>query len=75
MQIKCGTGTPPNLSQIADADTANRGTGYVGQGRTALAFRRAWAIALTVPGWMLFSVLTVALWRPAPTGHHPTGIA
>ncbi|MGB7869757.1 MAG: hypothetical protein WBM01_16020 [Mycobacterium sp.] len=57
MQITCGRGFSSNLAQAADAD----GGGLVTQCGTALLIRRAWAIAITVVGWLLLTGL-LATW-------------
>ena len=62
MQINCGMGFNSNLAQAADAD----GGGLVAQCGTALLIRRAWAIAITVVGWLLLTGLVVTWVHNSP---------
>jgi hypothetical protein len=57
VQISCGKGFSSNLTQAANAD----GNGLVAQCGTALLIRRAWAIPLTVMGWLLVTGV-LAVW-------------
>jgi hypothetical protein len=57
MQISCGRGFSANLSQAADAN----GRGLVAKCGTALLIRRTWAIATSIIGWVLLTVI-VAVW-------------
>jgi hypothetical protein len=62
MQITCGRGFSSNLAQAADA----AGDGLVAQCGTALLIRRAWAIAITVVGWLLLTGLLVIWLHNSP---------
>ena len=64
VQVGCGTGYFPNMTQSSVADGA-RGTTYVAQCNAAVAFRRAWTIPLAALGSVIIAGLVVALWKHA----------